>query len=117
VIDADYDENERFVERACLLAEIVSGSDDVPVPGTQERWIDVKREIYLAHEACEALLIIQQGRIEAQVDIKTQNGWTSAKISGPSTELNLPQFGLKCLLGELYEGTPRQPRAGRQHRP
>jgi hypothetical protein len=34
VIDADYDENQRFVARAYLLAEIVSGSDDVPVPGT-----------------------------------------------------------------------------------
>ena len=116
VIDADYDENQRFVERAYLLAEIVSGSDDVPVPGTQERWIDVKRQIYLAHAPCEALLIIQQGRIEAQVDIRTKNGWQSAKLSGPAAELNLPQFGLKCLLGQLYEGTPHQPRA-RQHRP
>ena len=51
VIDADYDENLRFVVRAFLLAEVVSGSDDVPVPGAQERWIDVKREIYLAHQA------------------------------------------------------------------
>jgi hypothetical protein len=77
----------------------------------------VKRQIYLAHEPCEALLIIQQGRIEAEIDIKTKSGWKSAKISGPSAALNLPQLGLKCLLGELYEGTPRQPRAGRRHRP
>jgi Uma2 family endonuclease len=117
VIDADYDENQRFVVRAYLLAEIVSGSDDVPVPGTQERWIDVKRQIYLAHEPCEALLIVQQGRIEAQFDIRTPNGWKSATISGPSAELNLPPFGLKCRLGELYEGTPLHPRAGRKHRP
>jgi Uma2 family endonuclease len=117
VIDADYDENQRFVVRAYLLAEIVSGSDDIPVPGTQERWIDVKRQIYLAHEPCQALIIVQQGRIEAQVDTKTENGWKSAKISGPLAELSLPQFGLKCLLGELYEGTPHQPRAVRQHRP
>jgi Uma2 family endonuclease len=116
VIDADYGENQRFVERAYLLAEIVSGSDDVPVPGTQERWIDVKREIYLAHEPCAALLIVQQGRIEAQVDIKTANGWSSSIISGPSAELNLPQFGLRCSLAELYEGTPHRPRAVR-HRP
>jgi Uma2 family endonuclease len=116
VIDADYSENQRFVERAHLLAEIVSGSDDVPVPGTQERWIDVKREIYLAHEHCEALLIVQQGRIEAQIDIKTDGGWNSTKIPGPSAELNLPQFGLKCLLGQLYEGTPLRPRSARPHR-
>jgi Uma2 family endonuclease len=115
-IDADYDQNQRFVVRAYLLAEIVSGSDDAPVPGTQERWIDVKREIYLAHEACEALLIVQQGRIEAQLDIRTPNGWKSATISGASAEFNLPQFGLKCLLGELYAGTPLQPRVIGQRR-
>jgi Uma2 family endonuclease len=114
VIDADYDENQRFVVRAYLLAEIVSGSDDVPVPGTQERWIDVKRQIYLAHDACEALLIVQQGRIEAQLDIRTPSGWKSATISGLSAELNLPPFGLKCSLGELYAGTPLHPRTIRQ---
>jgi Uma2 family endonuclease len=117
VIDADYAENQRFVERAYLLAEIVSGSDDVPVPGTQERWIDVKREIYLAHAPCEALLIVQQGRIEAQIDVRTESGWKSATISGASAELNLPRFGLNCLLGKLYEGTPHQPRTVRQPRP
>jgi Uma2 family endonuclease len=117
VIDADYDENQRFVVRAYLLAEIVSGSDDAPVPGTQERWIDVKRQIYLAHQACEALLIVQQGRIEAQVDVRTPTGWKSATLSARSAELNLPAFGLKCLLGQLYEGTPLQPRAVRQRRP
>jgi Uma2 family endonuclease len=114
VIDADYDENQRFVARVYLLAEIVSASDDIPVPGTQERWIDVKREIYLAHPPCEALLIVQQGRIEAQLDIRTMDGWRSAKISGPSAELSLPQFGLNCALGQLYEGTPHQPRAVRR---
>ena len=116
MIDADYGENQRFVERAYLLAEIVSGSDDVPVPGTQERWIDVKREIYLAHAPCEALLIVQQGRIEARVDIRTANGWKSSIISGPTAELSLPLFGLKRSLSELYEGTPHQPRTVR-HRP
>ena len=114
VIDADYGENQRFVERAYLLAEIVSGSDDVAVPGTQERWIDVKREIYLAHAPCEALLIVQQGRIEAQVDIRTANGWKSTTVSGSAAELNLPLFGLKCSLAELYDGTPHQPRTARR---
>jgi hypothetical protein len=82
-----------------------------------ERWIDVKREIYLDHEACEALLIVQQGRIEAQFDIRRPNGWKSATITGPTAELNLPPIGPKCLLGQLYEGTPHQPRVIRQHRP
>jgi hypothetical protein len=38
VIDADYGENQRFVERAYLLAEIVAGSDDVGVWQWGPRW-------------------------------------------------------------------------------
>ncbi len=63
-----------------------------------------------------ALLIVQQTRIEAQVDIKTASGWESVKMCGPQAELNLPQFGLKSSLGELHAGTPHQPRPVRQHR-
>src|SRR5947209_997461 len=50
VIDANYTAGQRFVDRANLLAEIVSATDDFPVPGMGGRWIDVKREIYLSHE-------------------------------------------------------------------
>jgi hypothetical protein len=116
VIDADYDAGQRFVDRAYLLAEIVSATDDMPVPGTGGRWIDVKREIYLSHDACEALLIIEQDRIEVRVDVRTKDGWESAQLVGASAELVLPGFGLRCSAGQLYEGTPLQPRVvGRPH--
>jgi hypothetical protein len=37
VIDADFHAGQRFVERAYLLAGVVSESDDVAVPGTNRR--------------------------------------------------------------------------------
>jgi Uma2 family endonuclease len=110
VIDADYDAGQRFVNRAYLLAEIVSATDDLPVPGTGRRWIDVKREIYLSHDPCEALLIIEQDLIEVRIDVRTKDGWQSTLSVGPTAELILPQFGLSCSLSELYNGTPLQPR-------
>lgn len=110
VIDADYGAGQRFVDRAWLLAEIVSATDDLPVPGTSERWIDVKREIYLSHAPCEALLIIEQDRIEVRLDVRTADGWRPARLVGPAAELALPSFGLRCSVGELYEGTPLHPR-------
>uniref|UniRef100_Q07GZ1 Putative restriction endonuclease domain-containing protein n=1 Tax=Rhodopseudomonas palustris (strain BisA53) TaxID=316055 RepID=Q07GZ1_RHOP5 len=113
VIDADFAENQRFVTRAYLLAEIVSESDDVAVSGMPGRWIDVKRQIYLAHPPCEAVLMVQQGRIEAQLDIRTADSWHSVTLDGPEAELDLPQFGMNCRLGELYDGTPLRPRAHR----
>lgn len=110
VIDADYQPGQRFVDRAYLLAEIVSTSDDVQVPGTQRRWIDVKREIYLAHASCEAVVIVEQDRIAVHVDAKTDNGWSSHDL-GPDDELVLPAFGLRCRVDDLYEGTPLAPRS------
>jgi Uma2 family endonuclease len=110
VFDADYEAGQRFVERAYLLAEIISATDDVQVPGTDRNWIDVKRDIYLGHAACEAVIIIEQDRMAVRVDLKSEKGWQSLKL-GPSDDLSLPEFGLRCSLTDLYEGTPLQPRA------
>jgi Uma2 family endonuclease len=114
VIDAEYEPDQRFVERAYLLAEIVSATDDTRVPATEKRWIDVKRTIYLAHAACEAVLIIEQDRMEVRLDARTPSGWNSQTLGG-SEELKLPAFGLQCAVADLYEGTPLQPR--RRKRP
>ena len=113
IIDAEYEPDQRFVDRAYLLAEIVSATDGTRVPDTETKWIDVKRTIYLAHAPCEAVLIIEQDRMEVRLDTKTQNGWTSQTL-GPAHDLNLPAFGLQCSITDLYEGTPLQPRRGRR---
>ena len=113
VIDAEYEPGQRFVERAYLLAEIVSATDCTRVPDTDARWIDVKRTIYLTHDACEAVLIIEQDRMEVRLDIRTRAGWNSQTL-GPADDLKLPAFGLQCPVADLYEGTPLQPRRGRK---
>jgi hypothetical protein len=112
VIDADYAAGQRFVERAYLLAEVVSVSDEISIHSTDRRWIDIKREIYLAHEACEAVLMIEQDRIEVRIDLRTDSGWDAATLSDPAAELVLPAFGLRCLIADLYRGTPLSPSRG-----
>lgn len=110
VIDADFIAGQRFADGAYLLAEVVSSTDDVRVPGTRRPWIEVKREIYLAQAKCEAVVIIQQDTIEAHVDVRTATGWQSETLSGAEAELILPGFGLRCRLKALYARTPLQPR-------
>ena len=110
VIDAVYEIGQRFVERAYLLAEVISDTDDFLVPGTDEPWIDVKRRIYLDHQPCEAVLIIAQDRIEVRLDVKTATGWRSERLVDAEAEITLPSFGLRCSVGELYEGTPLRSR-------
>ncbi|UWU94814.1 Uma2 family endonuclease [Bradyrhizobium sp. CB1015] len=84
VIDADYEPGQRFVDRAYLLAEIVSSTDGTRVPDTDAKWIDVKRTIYLAHAACEAVLIIEQDRMEVRLDTRTSAGWSSQRWVRPT---------------------------------
>jgi Uma2 family endonuclease len=112
VIDADYEPGQRFVDRAYLLAEVVSNTDNFLVPEANEPWINVKRRIYLDHAACEAVLIIEQDRIEVRVDRKTGSGWQSETLEDARAELVLPEFGLRCTVAELYAGTPLHRRAG-----
>jgi Uma2 family endonuclease len=40
VIDADFGAGQRFVEKAHLVAEIISATDDIPVPGTNRGWVE-----------------------------------------------------------------------------
>jgi Uma2 family endonuclease len=110
VIDADYEAKQRFVDRFYLAAEVVSDTDNLKDPDSDRRWIDAKREIYLAHPPCEAVLLIEQDRIEVRVDVRTDGSWTSATL-GPADELSLPGFGLRCAVADLYEGTPLRRRS------
>jgi Uma2 family endonuclease len=116
VIDATYDAGQRFVEKAYLLAEVVSSTDHVSVPNTDLRWIDVKRDLYRSHEHCKAVLVIAQDRMEVELNVKTDAGWTSSVLSGED-EIVIPRFGFRCFVSDLYEGTPLQPRVVPQPAP
>jgi Uma2 family endonuclease len=111
VIDVAYEAKQRFVDRVYLMAEVVSDTDELKDPDSDKRWIEVKRDIYLGHPPCEAVLLIEQDRIEVRVDARVGGGWVSATL-GPADELILPGFGLRCVVTDLYEGTPLRPRAG-----
>ena len=106
VMDSDYQPDQRYLTRAYLLAEIASTTDRDSVPGRREAKLDAKRRIYRAHDACEAILSVEQDRMEALVELRTDRGWMERRLSGPDAELALPSFGLRCRLGDLYEHTP-----------
>jgi hypothetical protein len=80
------------------------------VPGSNSRWIDVKRDLYRSHEHCEAVLIIEQSRMEVAVDLRTEAGWTSSVASGAGAEIVIAEFDFRCFVADLYEGTPLSPR-------
>jgi Uma2 family endonuclease len=114
VVDADYGAGQRFVEKAYLLAEVASEADEIVVPGTDRRWIDVKREMYRGHPHCEAVVVVAQDRMRVELDLRTEAGWKSCVLEGPDAKLVVPSMGARFFLGDLYEGTPLRPRRGEQ---
>lgn len=112
VIDADYAPGQRFVEQAYLLAEIVSQKDDERVPGTGQPWIEVKRRLCLEHPAGQAVLMIEQDRMEVRLDVREVDSWASSTLAVAEERLLLPAFGLECRVFDLYQLTPIGRRAG-----
>jgi Uma2 family endonuclease len=105
VIDADEDTDERYAERFYLVAEIVSASD--------RKTVQLKRRMYKLHPTCTCVLAVRQDRCEARVDLRSAAGWGETLLQHPDDVLALPDFGLRCVLSDLYGGTPLNPRRTR----
>ena len=106
VVDADAPgPDERYSDRFYLAAEIVSTSD--------RKTVENKREVYKRHPDCRCVLVIQQDRFDVVVALPTKAGWTERRLTKPGDELVLEEFGLRCMVADLYRGTALQPRAKR----
>jgi Uma2 family endonuclease len=97
VIREDENPDPRYAERFYLVAEVLSESD--------KAIIESKRDIYRAHQSSTCILLIRQDRPEITVDIRTRDGWRSRMLQG-ADELDLPEFGLTCLVKDVYQDTP-----------
>jgi len=106
VMDADYEPRQRFVDRAYVVAEIVSDTDNEPVPGENEPWIAIKRRLYLAHAPCEAVILIDPYRVDVRIDVRIQGLWFAHRLTSLDEQLIIPSCGLQCPVGDVYKGTP-----------
>jgi hypothetical protein len=106
VMDAEYESRQRFVHRAYVFAEIVSDTDNEPVPGEKEPWIAIERRLYLAHPPCKAVILIDPYCVEIRIDLRRKHGWTSNRLVRLDEELTIPTCGLRCLVGDVYDRTP-----------
>jgi Uma2 family endonuclease len=108
VVDAELsaDTDERYAERFYLAAEVVSASD--------KNLVEMKREIYQQHEACNCVIVVQQDRYEVTLDLRTDTGWEQKILRNAEDVLALPEFGLRCKVADLYRGTALQARRAAQ---
>src|SRR5215467_3549749 len=96
VIREDENPAPRYADRFYLVAEVLSESD--------KGVIESKRDIYRAHPSCTCILLVRQDCLEITVDRRTRNGWRSQVLYG-ADELTLPEFGLTCLVRDIYHDT------------
>src|ERR1700674_4578689 len=97
VIREDENPDPRYAERFYLVAEILSESD--------KGVIESKRDIYRAHPSCTCILLVRQDLMEITVERRTGEGWRAQVLHG-ADELTLPEFGLTCLVRDVYQDTP-----------
>ena len=92
---------ELYAEDFRLVAEILS-------PSNTRREIELKLRRYREAPDNLYVVVIEPRRFLAEVYAKGCN-WQLATFAAADAPLELPEFGLHCLLGELYRGTPLNP--------
>lgn len=87
-----------YADRFYLTAEVLSDSN------TQE-YISLKIERYAQHpENCYSLII---GQKDFYVELWSRsNDWKGIVLRSGDDIINLPEFGFRCELRDLYRGTP-----------
>lgn len=87
-----------YARRFRLVVEILSASN------TSEH-ISLKRARYAECPDCLHVLIIGQEDTHVEVWSRS-NDWQGRVYRSPDDRIELPEFGLSCVLKDLYRGTP-----------
>lgn len=92
---------EAFAENFELVAEILS-------PSNARAQIDIKLRRY--REASHNLYVLVIEPREYLVEIYARSrDWEAITRRRPDDPIELPEFGLRCVVGDLYRGTPLDP--------
>jgi Uma2 family endonuclease len=87
-----------YSERFQLVAEVLS-------PSNTRREIELKLRRY--REAPENLYVVVIEPREILVEIHARRAdWQPATLSKPDDAIDMPEFGLRCTVADLYRGTP-----------
>lgn len=83
--------------RFFLAAEVLS-------PSNSEEFIKEKRRVYIDHPDNLYVLIVAQEAMQVEV-FGRRTAWRCNRLSGGDAALELPEFGLRCEVRELYRKT------------
>jgi Uma2 family endonuclease len=86
-----------FVDRFYLVAEVLSDGD-------MEKDIPAKARHYVRHPLNLYFLLIEQKQVRVEVRARAA-GWEPIILEGPDAVLELPEWGFRATLADLYRGT------------
>jgi Uma2 family endonuclease len=90
-----------YAERFLLVTEVLS-------PSNTKSLIARKLRFYKSHPHNLYCLVIDSRRTWIDVHARANN-WKPIPLEDPSDALELPEFGLRCAVGDLYRRTPLAP--------
>jgi len=93
---------ESYADDFRLIAEILS-------PSNSRAEIDSKLRRYREAASNLYAVVIEPRQFLVEVHAKNR-GWKPAILKGPEDLLEMPEFDLRCCVGDLYRGTPLDPK-------
>ena len=104
--DADLKEEVSKTAICHLAVEVVGPSDRRPVLETGRPKIEIKVELYQNLPSCNAVMKVEQSRLQVMLLIRTAQGWSRSEHEFPDDRLDLPGFGLQRSASAIYARTP-----------
>jgi Uma2 family endonuclease len=84
-----------------FVAEILS-------PSNTRREIDLKLRRYRKASDNLYSLVIEAREFRLEIYARSRN-WEPLILTKPDDPIGMPEFGLRCCVGDLYRGTPLDP--------
>jgi Uma2 family endonuclease len=99
----------RFVDEHYYYSEHFQLAAEVPSPSNRRTEVDLK-----THRYCEApsnlyAVVIDPEKYMVEIYAKSRK-WEPMVLERPDDVIEMPEFGLRCVVADLYEGTPLDPR-------
>lgn len=91
-----------FTSECIMAVEVVSPSDRRRIGRGLGRKIEVKTERYRALPRCQAVLIVEQDRMDATLHLRGEDGWSEQRVVEPDEKVVVPPVGLVCRLRDFY---------------
>ncbi len=91
------DENEVILLNPTVVVEVTS-------PSSIERDHIHKVELYSAIPSIQGYLILDQKRVFAQWNLRSESGWHTRQFTDPADEIELEPLGCALSLAQLYRG-------------